>query len=364
MRIERAGKANNLDLLRLLLAVLVIASHSFPLALGSESDEPLSRWTHGQVSFGGLAVDGFFIISGFLITASMERSPGVWPYLQKRIARIYPGFLACAVFTYFVFLPIAGASIPARSLAEGVNDTIIQALRLREFKYTGAFMMNPFPGVINGSVWSIQYEFWCYLGVALLAVLKLLRKKWVIASLFLCSIGAGVASEMTGWHPRGSVITSIIGLPAFWARLLPFYGAGVVFYLFRKHISYHVPGFILSMVALTGACWFRGGWALLSPVAGTYVLFFLAYVPQGAAQRFGRFGDFSYGTYLYAFPVQQILLLFFPRSTTPIGLFFMTTPLALLLAVASWHGVERHFLNPSKLGSGMRNASGGLKNQA
>jgi peptidoglycan/LPS O-acetylase OafA/YrhL len=348
MRVERAGKANNLDLLRLLFAVLVIASHSYPLVLGSEVNEPLSRWTHGQVSFGGVAVDGFFIISGFLITASMERSPSIFQYLKKRIARIYPGFLVCAALTYFFIMPIAGASISAHSLEGKINDTIVQALRLREFKYSGAFLTNPFPGVINGSVWSIQYEFWCYLGVALLAALKLLRRRWVIAALFFCSIAAGVASEIAGWHPRGSLLASLIGLPDFWARLIPFYGAGVVFYLYRDRISYRIAGFILSLAALAVASFFPGGWALLAPVAGTYALFYLAYVPQGPAQRFGRFGDFSYGTYLYAFPVQQILIRYSDRYTTPMHLFLVALPLTLVVAIASWYGVERHFLRSAR----------------
>ena len=82
------SRKNNFDFLRLALAILVIYSHAFPLGIGSELDEPFHRLTHGQVTGGAIAVNSFFIMSGFLIAASAQRSRGVWSFLKKRLARI------------------------------------------------------------------------------------------------------------------------------------------------------------------------------------------------------------------------------------------------------------------------------------
>ncbi len=348
MRIERVSQANNLDFMRLCFAVLVIASHSFPLTRGSDSAEPLSRWSHGQISFGGVAVDAFFIISGFLITSSAERSPELGRFVRKRVARIYPAFLCCALLTALVVMPMASATLSNQSPAAQVADTVLQTLRLREFKYVGAFQHNPFPGEINGSIWSIQYEFWCYLGVALLMVSNLLRRRSLILVLFVASVAVSCASSLMRWHPRGSVVFSIFGLPDFWARLMPLYLAGMVFYLYRDRIAYTWRGFLLASVASLSSLFLPGAWALVFPIAGCYALFHLAYVPKGTLNRFGRFGDLSYGTYLFAFPIQQILVQRL-HGLSPLLLFFYATPLTMLLAALSWYCIERHFLHPGKL---------------
>ena len=91
MPIDESMKNNNFDFLRLALAVLVIFSHAFPLGAGSEIHEPLRVLTHGQMTLGGFAVDLFFVMSGFLIAGSAERSRNLGSFLKKRVARIYSG---------------------------------------------------------------------------------------------------------------------------------------------------------------------------------------------------------------------------------------------------------------------------------
>ena len=88
-----ARATNNLDLLRLVFASFVLLSHSFELADGSRSREPLTRLFH-TTSFGGLGVDFFFILSGFLITMSWDKNPHALSFLKKRILRIYPAYMA------------------------------------------------------------------------------------------------------------------------------------------------------------------------------------------------------------------------------------------------------------------------------
>ncbi len=342
------SRGNNFDCMRLALAVLVIYSHAFPLGAGSEEMEPLKRLSHGQVTGGGLAVDSFFVMSGFLIAASARRSPSVLSFLRKRFSRIYPAFVVSAVLGAVVVLPLASAHFASASALRNLAEFVFQTLRLTEFHYTGAFAANPYPGVINGSIWSVPYEFWCYLGIALLLVTGMLRQRGVLAGLFMAAWAISLISQMRHWNFGGKLLGAALGSPQFWARLLPLYLAGVVFYEYRERIPLNAKLALGSAVALGAGCWFSFGWTLLFPVAGTYLLFWLAFTPAVRWHGFGRFGDFSYGTYLYAFPIEQMLMQAFGHPVRPLVLFACATPLTLMAAVASWYGVERHFLQPAR----------------
>jgi len=350
MRIDDSMKENNFDFLRLALAVLVIFSHSFPLGAGSEIHEPLRVLTRGQMTLGEFAVDLFFVMSGFMIAGSAERSRNIGLYLKKRVVRIYPAFVVCAVLMALVVLPVSGGAFGQAHWPARLMDFVLQTLRLREFHVQGAFEHNPYPGVLNGSVWSIQYEFWCYLGVALMAAAGLLKGKrrgWALAG-FVAALAISVAFQTQGWILGGKFAGEVLGPPQLWARLLPYYLAGVVLYLFRDRVRLHAWGAVLAVVALLAACWVHAGWTAVFPVAGTYLVFYVAFARWIPLQRVGRFGDFSYGTYLFAFPIEQLLMMKFGHAVAPWMLFALATPLTLLAAVVSWYAVERRFLRPER----------------
>jgi peptidoglycan/LPS O-acetylase OafA/YrhL len=348
MRTDGSMKENNFDFLRLALAVLVIFSHSFPLGAGSEVHEPLRVLTRGQMTFGAFAVDLFFVMSGFLIAGSAERSSSLGSFLKKRVVRIYPAFIASAVVMAAVVLPLAGGVFTEAGWPARLIDFTLQTLRLQEFYVQGAFAHNPYPGVLNGSVWSIQYEFWCYFGVAAMAAAGLLRRRGLALACFVVSLVISVTFQMQGWIFGGKFAGKLLGSPQLWARLLPFYLAGVVFYLFRDRIRLYGWGASLALLVLLAASWVHVGWTAVFPVAGAYLVFYVAFAKWIPMQRVGRFGDFSYGTYLYAFPIEQMLMMGFKHTVQPWLLFAMATPLTLLAAVVSWYAVERLFLQPER----------------
>ena len=229
-------RENNIDFVRIVLALLVILSHSYPLTLGHERSEPFMLLSRGQVTGGRIAVDLFFILSGFLISASYERSSSAVSFLRKRVARIYPGIILVSLVTLVLFAPLAHARVEGASLVAKILNVAGNTLRLAEWKYSGAFASNPAPGVINGSLWSIYYEFWCYIGVLALGLTGLLRSKKVLAVLFGASIVVSLLFAYFRWHLSGGIVGEVLGYPPFWARLLPMYLAGVVFYRFRDLI--------------------------------------------------------------------------------------------------------------------------------
>jgi peptidoglycan/LPS O-acetylase OafA/YrhL len=337
-------RENNFDFMRLALAVLVIYSHAFALGLGSEASEPFVRWTGGQVSGGAIAVNSFFVMSGFLIAASAQRSKGVGGFLKKRVLRIYPAFVVAGLLTLLVVLPLSGGAMAETSWLARVGDFAWMTARLTEFHYLGVFAANPFPGVLNGSTWSIPYEFWCYIGVAVLLVTGLLRRRGVVLGLFGLAWVVSVAFRAEGWILGGKQLGLIFGPPQIWARMWPLYLAGMVFYLYRERIA--LKGWMagVAAVVMVGASFSPLGWTLAFPLAGTYLLFWFAFAPGIRLRGFARYGDFSYGAYLYAFPIEQMVVHGFGGTVAPWVVFGYATPLTLVAAVGSWYGVERYFL--------------------
>lgn len=334
------SRDNNFDFIRCVLAVLVIFSHSFPLALGHEDTEPLHALSGGQLTLGGLAVDAFFIISGFLITESWLRGKSGKDFFRKRVLRIYPAFAVATALGLFVVVPW----VATRPVSAGVGDWLLATLRLRQVTPPGLFADNPYPGPLNGSLWSISYEFWCYIGIALLGACAALRRPTLMVGLWLATIVASIVFITFQLNLGTRLFGAIFGFPPFWARLLPYYLAGAVFLLWRDRIPMTGGLAAVALAALAaGVLVAPWGVALTFPAALTYLVLYLAQVPAPRLARWAKHGDFSYGIYLYAFPIQQLLMWRFP-SLTPLQLFVLAVPPTVACAVASWHLIEKPFM--------------------
>ena len=334
------GRANLFDFLRCALAVLVIYSHSHALLAGNDETEPLYRWTRGQLTGGGLAVDSFFIISGYLITQSWVRSRGLGDFLLKRVLRVYPAFIVAVALGVLVVAPLSSGL----SLSIDAGDWLLGTLDLRGYTPANTFPDNPLPNAVNGSLWSVAYEFWCYLGIALLGTCALLRHRRLISAFLLLAIAVSIVFVAWDLNPGGKVLGVIFGAPSCWARLLPYYLAGTTFYLWRDRtpMSWTLAGISVA-VLFAGPLLAPWGVALTCPLALTYLLLFLALRPIPGLVGWAKRGDFSYGLYLYAFPVQQLLVMWRP-AMQPLELFSLALPLTLLCAFVSWHLIEKPFL--------------------
>jgi peptidoglycan/LPS O-acetylase OafA/YrhL len=326
---------NNFDTIRIAMALLVVWSHSFALYFGTESNEPLSRLTAGVANAGNIAVDVFFIVSGFLILKSFERSSSNWSFLKKRIARIVPGFMVATSLCAFVLLPALAGS---RYTIGSVLKTLGMNLLLQGwFVDSNPFVSNPVQA-INGALWSIPFEFWCYLGVLVYGILK--GGKSLLVTALLVTIGLDVWTTATGKQWGGGVIGQVMGWPNLWFRMAPCFMAGMLAYVYRDWLPRSGWIVLASLILLVACAHFLPLTArALLPIVLAYTVFYCAFSRQ--LIQAASYGDFSYGTYLYAFPIQQLIL----ASAAVSFPFFVGASMLLsgFAGVASWFAVERWF---------------------
>jgi peptidoglycan/LPS O-acetylase OafA/YrhL len=330
-----SNEPNNFDAIRIAMALLVVWSHSFALYFGTEANEPLSLLTAGVANAGNVAVDIFFIVSGFLILQSCLRSRSSWSFLKKRIARIVPGFMVATSLCAFILLPaLAGTHYSVGSVVKTLGmNLLLQGW----FVNSNPFVTNHVQA-INGSLWSIPFEFWCYLGVLAYGLLR--GGKTLLVSVLIVVIALDVWTNATGKQWGGGVIGRVVGWPNTWFRMAPCFMAGMLVYVYRDLIP-RSGWIVLTSLALLVVCArFSPLTAQASlPIVLAYAVFYCAFSRQ--LFQAAKHGDFSYGTYLYAFPIQQLILAFVVCSF-PV---FVATSMVLsaLAGVASWFAVERWF---------------------
>ena len=332
---------NAFDAIRLVLATLVVFEHSFFLVANRYDSEPVYLWTHGQTNSGALAVYMFFAISGFLVTRSYLLTASLPRYLAKRIARIVPGFWVATFVACVILAPLAADSASSFFAAQKWPSLIAQGLALRQVDVSGILAGNPVH-LIHGTLWTIKYEFDCYLGVALLGSLGLLapRRAWAAYALIMI----GLIAARIGWihlpvFDHG-IQALLISSPDQWPYLFPFFIAGSAFYIYRDYVPKLLPLCLLAILLIVISS-MGGGlyWALL--LGATYLVVYLALSASVKMELFGSRVDLSYGVYLYGWPVGQLVFYFSGQRLTSYPLFFLSMAITLMLAYASWLFVER-----------------------
>ncbi len=329
------GRNNNFHLLRLIAASAVLFSHSYPLSTGDHHAEPL-RAAFG-CTFGSIAVDLFFVISGMLVTMSLVRRSSGMDFAKARFFRIWPALTVAVLLSILVLGP-ALTSVPLSTYFTS-RDTakylVFNLILLKGVAYVlpGVFATNPWPDAVNGSLWTLTYEIKCYL--ALLGTWLLLRRLGGVAR--LDRVIAALWIVLFAWFAWSLRTTSVEDAPA---RLWLMFCSGAALYLWREHIVLSAWGLLAlaAVVALSAGhvLPFGVAYAVMLP----YAMLCAAYLPSGRILEYNRLGDYSYGVYIYAFPVQQCAMHLWP-AFGPIALFGVAMAVTLALAVLSWHVVEQ-----------------------
>ncbi len=331
--VELDVRTNSLNLIRLALALLVLVAHGFYLS--GRGTGPSFR---GE-NLGGWAVFGFFTISGYLITASRFANP-FGRYLALRVARIYPAFLVCLVVTAGVFAPLAwwAEGRPWSALLTTSTTPVgyvLQnlGLRINAYDIAGTPASVPYPGAWNGSLWTLYFEFCCYLVVGLVLCLGVVRRhRWLLGVLFALSVLAWATAG--SWTPEAYPDAGLL------ARLLPPFLGGALVQVAAGRLTFRTP---FALAAAGGAAVLVttvDGWGAqaASPLIAYALLWLATVLPSpGLVRRH----DVSYGVYIYAFPVQQLLAYAGAPRLGIVGYDALAALATAVLAALSWRLVER-----------------------
>lgn len=326
-------KHNNFGALRLFFASLVIFSHSPSILTGDRSLEP----HFGPVTWGTIAVYGFFLVSGYLITKSFASTDSLGDYFRKRFLRIYPGYLVNIFLCFFVLAPLvgSGASIFSPHI---VLTGLLHILFLGDPPAPGVFPGMPIQ-VLNGSVWTIAYEFRCYILVAVLGLLGFRRLR---PAILFCAIACLIVSELDVLPEASGVVHVVLGTPSQIAVLTGMFAVGMLFYLYRERILYDARIAAAASGTLIVCSFVPLITTLSLAICGGYLTFWFALkCPVLPISKFANRTDLSYGIYLYAWPVQTIIAYLLHRAINAWILSFVALGISAGCAYLSWIYVEK-----------------------
>ncbi len=329
-------RANAFDLLRLLAAFTVLVEHSWVL-LGD--DYPLLPERSGT-TIGGVGLGIFFLTSGYLILDSWLRDPSPYRFAARRALRIAPLFVLVVLGGALVLGPLLSALAPGAYYRDGGTWAYVGShLTLYELQFDLPGVLADAPGssAINGALWTIPIEIYCYVGILLLGVVGIARRRWLVAALAVVPVGLLVAVEATGFS--GTVIPRLLstnGLP-----LVAFFAVGMAVRSLRT--GWRPPW------ALTGLAVVAWPFTWGTPAAGIAAFAVIGLLTLTAAfalptvlQHPTGSNDLSYGVYVLGYPVLQILV---AAGVTSGALVLLLTVLIVApLALLSWRFVERPML--------------------
>ncbi|KUL94821.1 acyltransferase [Bosea sp. WAO] len=325
-----SARHNHFGLLRLLLALSVVVSHAVSVTTGRIEDEPLTAST--GFTLGEHAVNGFFAISGFLVTMSYEQR-GWRDYVIARTLRIAPGLIAATL----VVSLLLGSALTRLDLGAYLADPRLWRFitgTLTTFKSAaplpGVFENNPLPFPM-GTVWTLKYETLCYLGVLVAGLAGLLMQRRLALAIWLALVLATVAREIVAPDGAKGVETAL--------RLPLIFMTGGLIYLWRERVPNSLLGLGVALIitALLSATPLYKAALYLVTAWGVLVL---ALAPVLTGWRSEPPADLSYGVYLYGWPVQQAFVALFPAASAFL-LFWPGLAVTVAVAALSWYLVEK-----------------------
>jgi peptidoglycan/LPS O-acetylase OafA/YrhL len=339
---------NAFDVLRVLFALFVFISHSYFLT-GRDIFEPVNVLSKGQTSLADIGVMGFFSLSGYLITSSFDRSSNSFRFIYNRVLRIFPGFWVCLIVTAFVIAPLMhyvnNGSLTAfnywgdgGALSYIYNNAL---LRINQWGVSNVTAQSTYKGSLNGSLWSLYPEMQCYLLTLITGLFTLFNKNKTAFLLLLVFVYSVYAVNIYDTSQRfGPTILTLSNA----RKLYIAYLCGAAMYVFRDKILIDGKGqvFILLFALLLLR---NGGFLIAAP----------ALIAMLAIKGFSNFSlplkyDISYGLYIYAFPIQQLVFTCWGKSLGFAGAGLMALLLSCLAGLLSFVLIEKPFLRLKKIG--------------
>lgn len=332
-------KNNNFDFLRFLFALLVVISHAFPLSGSNETKQWIFQITNGQLVLAQIGLSGFFIISGFFIFQSLERSKNLNDYFKKRFLRLFPALFFVLLFSLILGLIVYDGEIQCFKNIE-FYTYLPYNLSLYGFQsgIKGVFDTNPYHA-INGSLWTIKYEFTLYV---ILAMLFLFGNKNKIKIILLLLVYL-IFLILYNFYLSKLGDSSFLGFKGYEVlNLGTFFIAGSVLASLKfQNLKNKKVILLLSALILCLSIYFNS-YNLVKHLFLPIVILLMGYIPITFIKDFGKAGDSSYGIYIYSFPVQQTIMYFFKMETYT--LILTSVSISIVFGYVSWHYIEKRAL--------------------
>jgi len=318
--------------MRLVLASVVAVVHGLQLGFGHQPHL-------GHAAYGELAVDAFFVLSGFLLAGSYLRLGSIRRYVWHRFLRIMPGFWVCLLVTALVVAPVVARiqGVPLASVFSGdqsalrflISDAM---LLMRQFGVAGLPTDVPVPGVLNGALWTLFYEALCYAGIIGLGLIGgLKRRPWITL------VTLGLFWVLTILDVAGVVVVNQERILRFSLMFL----IGSALFLYADRIPLRGDIAVAAVALLLGALLFLPDYrALAGPALAYLCLWFVVVRPPRTIPE----SDFSYGLYVYHWPVLQVLVVLGVNDLGRVPFLIIGITLALAAAFCSWNLIERRAL--------------------
>lgn len=322
-------RSNNYDFMRVAAAISVIISHQFAL---SGLSEPLVLQYQ---TLGGFGVLVFFSISGYLVGHSWDSDPNLFRFAARRLLRIWPAFIFIVLVCLFLIGPLFTSDQTGSYFSNPVTWSYFKNLIFIFQPFLpGVFSDSPVQYVPNGVYWTLPIEVSCYLLVAVLGVLGFMRFKWLILV-----ITVGVSYWYYVYYDAQSAITSG-GQRYYYVQYGTFFFYGLLLRKFREHWIDRKLGVLVLLLLVS---W----WLHLCDARLLALFVFLPYAINAFGEMstpfvrsFGRFGDASYGLYIYAFPIQQMVLRVFGREDFFAEKLILVIVSTTFVSLLSWHFLE------------------------
>ena len=328
--IETKYRPAGFDYLRISLALAVFMSHTIIITYGdSAANYYLSSWRR---PFAAFILPMFFALSGFLVAGSLVRTKSFFVYFGLRAIRIVPALAVEVLLCAFILGPIFTArALPEYFTSHQFFIYFLNIVGDVHFTLPGVFATNPHPFVVNEQLWTVPWELQCYIVMAAIAVVGAVQKK---ALMLVIAIGFSAAVLGYGIIDPPQTWVSVHGIV-----LVESFVAGITLFVYRRELSLSKGLFLASLVTMCVLFLMPYGDYLVSFPAG-YVTVYLG-MQNPPRNKIVLSGDYSYGIYLYGFPIQQAVAAAMPTSRSLLGDVCIALPLTLLVAVSSWHYIEK-----------------------
>lgn len=336
---------NNFDFLRIFFAFIVVIGH---LIIISGVDDFIKILPYFNTY---ISVTAFFIISGFLITSSYLRTNSIKLYLKKRAQRILPAYIFVILISGLFLSFFSQYSFSEYFSNYGLYRYLAANLTFLNFIepcLPGVFVGNNYNCVVNGALWTLKIEVCFYLVIPILiSITQRINKKYIFFIAIYCTsiLYKNLLEHLSVQHEVA--LYAILGrqLPGF----LSYFISGIACYYYYDYFIQHknkllILGlFLFTMERIID-------WEIFTPFALSLIVFTIAFSIK-KLNNFGKFGDISYGIYIFHFPIMQLAVYFgfFEPQYNPYLISFFIIIIVLLTGFLSWHFIEKPFLNRNTL---------------